>query len=134
MDLTLEEEDLGQYAKTSKSIVPPASTSGPDVPPALGPNTEAVPPHLGPNTSGEAMDVEPPGSASGLDVLLEPGPNTSGAVGQDATEAQLPDENAMKNLRSQALPGSASSSDQHPNCQALPGSASSSGAVVQEAT
>ena len=126
IDLTLEDEDLGQYAKMSKSIAPPASTSGPDVPPALGPNTEAVPPHLGPNTSGEAMDVEPPGSASGLDVLLEPGPNTSGAVGQDATEAQLPDENAMKNLRSQALPGSASSSDQHPNCQALPGSASSS--------
>ena len=118
MDLTPEEEDLGQYAKRSKSTAPPASTSGPDVPPALGPNTEAVPPHLGPNTSGEARDVEPPGSASGLDVLLEPGPNTSGAVGQDATEAQLPDENAMKNLRSQALPGSASSS----------------GAVVQEAT
>ena len=40
-----------------------------------------------------------PGSASGLDALLEP-------------EAQRPDENATRNLRSQAPPGSASRLDQ----------------------
>ena len=52
--------------------------------------------------------IEPPGSASGPDVLPHAGPNPSRPVGQDATTAELPDEDAMKMLNSIEPPGSAS--------------------------
>ena len=56
----------------------------------------------------------PPGSASGSDALPRSTPSTSAAAGQDATNAQLPDEENDQKLKSMEPPGSASGSDAVP--------------------
>jgi hypothetical protein len=84
---------------------------------------------LAQKSAQKSKSIEPPGSASGPDVLLYSGTPSSGAVRQDATRGQLPDEVAIEKVKNIEPPGSASGPD------VLPHSGPTlSGAVGQDTT